>query len=258
MFIPLHIKSDYSIGLGTASVEELVAKAVTMGYGALALTDLENLYGQVRFHHHCRLSGVRPLTGVELRVGFHGHGQVGERRGRLVLLASNKDGYRNLCRIISQRRGGAGSISMGAATDFISLAGRHSEGLFALTDDPEVVEMLFAAGKFPPARLGILLVRPDEANADRRRRETAARLGIQLVADLDVAFLSRDDYQLHLLISAIHQGERLEVIRSQKVERGPIDGCDLLMRQRLFLTMSLRRLPWQLRSRILPSRPFHS
>lgn len=49
MFVPLRVKSDYSLGLGTASVEELIEAAAALGYRTLGLADLENLYGKTRF-----------------------------------------------------------------------------------------------------------------------------------------------------------------------------------------------------------------
>lgn len=64
MFVPLHVKSHYSLGFGTASVEELVKSAAELGYKSLALTDIENMYGQVRFHSLCRGHGIRALSGV--------------------------------------------------------------------------------------------------------------------------------------------------------------------------------------------------
>jgi DNA polymerase III subunit alpha len=81
-FAPLHVKSDYSLGYGTASIEYLVARAAALGYRSLALTDLENLYGQFHFHHLCRLYGIRPITGIELRPGFDGRGSPGSKAGR--------------------------------------------------------------------------------------------------------------------------------------------------------------------------------
>ena len=60
MLVPLHQKSDYSLAYGTASIEELVEQAAALGYRSLALADLENLYGQVRFHQQCRARGIRP------------------------------------------------------------------------------------------------------------------------------------------------------------------------------------------------------
>src|SRR5436190_18215187 len=104
MFIPLHTKSNYSPGYGTATVEELVGRAVADGYPALALTDIENLYGQPRFHEAARQHGVRPITGVELRSGY-GPAALGDREERLLLLARDRSGYESICRIITARRG---------------------------------------------------------------------------------------------------------------------------------------------------------
>src|SRR5437868_14220314 len=106
MFAPLHTKSEHSAGYGTASVHELVRRAAEFGCPALALTDVENLYGQVKFHHAARHWGVKPITGVELRAGY-GPGTLGRKERRLVLLARDRSGYESLCRIITRRRGTA-------------------------------------------------------------------------------------------------------------------------------------------------------
>src|SRR4051812_40905064 len=103
MFVPLHTKSDHSPGYGTASVEELVRGVAARGFSAVALTDVENFYGQVQYHHAARAWGIQPITGVELRSGYGAHA-LGSKQGRLVLLARDRDGYRSLCRIITRRR----------------------------------------------------------------------------------------------------------------------------------------------------------
>src|SRR5438477_643402 len=72
MFAPLHMKSEYSLEEGVAPVEDLLRRAADSGYPAAALTDVENLHGQVRFHLAARSLGVRPITGVELRAAPHG------------------------------------------------------------------------------------------------------------------------------------------------------------------------------------------
>src|SRR5687768_2638195 len=110
MFVPLHVKCDYSAGYGTASVEVLCRRAAEYGYPALALTDVENLYGQVRFHAAAREYGIKPITGVELRAGY-GPGELGRKSGRLVLLARNRNGYESLCRIITARRSTRGHLT---------------------------------------------------------------------------------------------------------------------------------------------------
>jgi DNA polymerase III alpha subunit len=81
-----------------------VRRAAGFGYPALALTDVENLYGQVKFHHAARLYGIKPITGVELRSGYAA-AKLGRKEGRLILLARDRTGYESLCRILTRRRG---------------------------------------------------------------------------------------------------------------------------------------------------------
>ena len=100
MFVPLHAKSAYSLGYGTASIEELVRRTAELGYPALALTDVENLYGQIQFHHAARHHGIKPITGVELRAGYGPHA-LGQKAGRIILLRADRVGYESICRIIS-------------------------------------------------------------------------------------------------------------------------------------------------------------
>lgn len=223
MFIPLHVKSDYSLGYGTASIEELVERAATLGYSTLGLTDLENLYGQVRFHHACRARGIRPVTGIELRPHFDGKRDFGRRAGRVVLLASNRAGYRSLCRIVSRRRGAAGPRAGKSllGTDPVPLLAGREEGLFVVSDDLHVLERLIAGGTFSHDRLGLLLVRPEYPGNERSQPEAARRLRIPLVADLDVVLLEKKDYPLHLLQIAVRQGRRVaEVGNSAAAEDG--------------------------------------
>ncbi len=221
MFVPLHIKSEYSLGFGTASVEELAMRAAAFGYGAIALTDLENMAEQVRFHYQCRAVGIRAITGIELRPGFDGRREFGSREGRVVLLAADRTGYRSICRIVSRRRT-VPNRKIGAALqeqDLSTVIQDEPEGLFALSDDRVLLEKLLAGGRFSRERLGFLLVRPGDRKRQEASLEHAIRLGIRPVADLDAVIPDPEDHRLHALQVAIRQGKRLsEVLGSPAVE----------------------------------------
>lgn len=222
MFVPLHVKSDFSLGYGTASVDQLVERAAELGYRSLALTDLENLYGQVRFHDRCRRHGVRPITGVELRPGFDARQSPGSKKGRVVLLARDECGYRSLCRIVSCRRGGLDGGKGGPLDDPLPLVARYPEGLIALSDDPAVIERLHAGGSFAAAHLGLLLVRPAGLPVpDVPVSRGAGGQRIRKVADLDAAFAAAGDRPLHLLQLAVAQGRLIkETAGSGEAESG--------------------------------------
>src|SRR6187551_2150969 len=95
--------------MGTAAIPALVQHVGRVGFTHLGLTDLETLSGQVQFHAACRAEGLKPVTGVELRSHFQAGTAFGQRRGRVVVLATDARGYAALCRIVTRRRHSAGA-----------------------------------------------------------------------------------------------------------------------------------------------------
>ena len=65
-FIHLRLHSEYSIVDGIVRIEDVVAKAVADGMPALALTDLSNLFGLVKFYQGARTRGIKPIIGCDL------------------------------------------------------------------------------------------------------------------------------------------------------------------------------------------------
>src|SRR5436190_7359303 len=190
MFAPLHVKSEYSLGLGTTSVEALARAAAERGFPALALTDRENLYGQVRFHLVARAAGVRPITGVELE------GPAVGGRSRLVLLARDETGYESLCRIVSARRRTAHGDA--PVLECLSVQPR---GLFFLAEDAATTRALLEAGV--PADDVRYLLRPGGPPGLATVRSVAAP---------DVTMLGPADRELHTLLRAIRERTRYGTI----------------------------------------------
>lgn len=149
-FIPLHVHSQYSILNSTASIEELVAKAKTLGFPALALTDEGNMYGAVEFYKACKEATVKPLLGCELQLAA-GHRTEKKRSPGipsgfpLVLLAKNQEGYRNLCKLSS-----AAHLEGFYYTPRIDkeLLAAHREGLICLSGPVQgLIPFLILQGK---------------------------------------------------------------------------------------------------------------
>ena len=94
-YVELHCISNYSFLRGASHPEELVARAAELGYTALALTDECSFAGVVRAHQEAKRRNLKLLMGTEIRL----------RDGpRLVLLARNRRGYAQLCRLITRGR----------------------------------------------------------------------------------------------------------------------------------------------------------
>ena len=98
-FIHLRTHTEFSVVDGSLRIDDLTAAAAANGQGALAISDLCNLFGAVKFYSAARKRGVKPLIGVDLWLEPAG----GEKQpSRLLALAQNNRGYLNLCELISR------------------------------------------------------------------------------------------------------------------------------------------------------------
>ncbi len=186
-YIPLHVRSAYSLGRGTAPVEALVARAAAYGHDALALTDRNNLYGAVPFTRACREAGIRPILGAE----------VDGPDGIAVLLVADAVGYANLCRLITRRHLDPG-FRLGKA-----LAELHP-GLHVLVDEPRLLAAL--ARVVPRGRLHAELAAPRHGEPVFGAVADAARgLGLDAVATGAVTCLDRTEHRLHAALTAIRE-----------------------------------------------------
>ena len=96
-YVELHARSAFSFLRG-ASIPELyaaycgeLAEKESLGH-AMALTDVDGVYGSVRFHSEAKKRGIRAHVGAEVT----GPG------GRYTLLCESREGYQNLCRLITR------------------------------------------------------------------------------------------------------------------------------------------------------------
>ncbi|HEY2396805.1 MAG TPA: error-prone DNA polymerase [Rudaea sp.] len=94
-YAELHCLSDFSFQRGAANALELFERAKACGYEALAITDDCSLAGIVRAYEASRKTGLLLIVGNEITL---------DDGTKLVLLVENKQGYENLCRLITTGR----------------------------------------------------------------------------------------------------------------------------------------------------------
>ncbi|MFC2068805.1 PHP domain-containing protein, partial [Chloroflexota bacterium] len=88
----LHCHSYYSFHDGASSLEELIVRVKELGYHALAITDHDNLCGAMPFAQLAKSLEIQVIIGAEVTLQGNHH---------LTLLAKNRQGYANLCRLIT-------------------------------------------------------------------------------------------------------------------------------------------------------------
>ena len=236
VFVHLRLHSEYSIADGMVRLDAAVAKAAADGMPALALTDLANLFGMVKFYSSARNRGVKPIIGCDVWVA-PAAGAVAEndrdRPVRLLLLAKHHGGYLRLCELLTQaflgpRQRGRAEITRAAFAD------GDNSGLIALSGAAlgDVGQSLLMGGtaqaetaarewaRLFPDSFYIELQRYGQPQAEPLIAASvalAAKLGLPVVATHPVQFLERDDFKAHEARVCIAEGYALADPRRPRV-----------------------------------------
>ncbi|MGE5665768.1 MAG: PHP domain-containing protein, partial [Betaproteobacteria bacterium] len=95
-FVHLRLHSEFSVTDGIVRLDDAVKTAAADGQGALALTDLANVFGAVRFYSAARKAGVKPILGADLWIT---HDEDRDQPFRLLVLVQDRAGYHRLCEL---------------------------------------------------------------------------------------------------------------------------------------------------------------
>jgi len=140
MYVELHSRSAFSFLEGASIPEELISVCSNLGMPALALLDLDGVYGSPRFHLAAKKVGIKAHIGAEVTcAAFLPLKRTQDRSAhcefRLSLLVASRNGYQNLCRLITKMKLRVGRKEGACAleSDFIE----HADGLICLTGGEE-------------------------------------------------------------------------------------------------------------------------
>ncbi len=202
-YAELHCLTNFSFLRGASHPEELVARAAALGYAALAITDECSVAGVVRAHVAAKEHGLKLLLGAELRLADG---------PKLVLLATDRAGYGNLCELITagRRRADKGSYRLTRA----DLDGGLAGCLALLIPSPiphsrSPGEAVWLAERFP-GRAWVaaeLHCGPDDRARLAGLRELARAADVPLVAAGDVHMHLRSRRRLQDVLTAVRLGK---------------------------------------------------
>jgi error-prone DNA polymerase len=214
-YVELHAHSNFSLLDGACFPEQMVEAAHAKGMNALALTDHDGLYGVPQFCKTAKGAGLKPIVGAELTLEADLH---------VTLLARDKRGYSNLCRLITraQLSGSKGQPHL----RFAHLA-ELSEGLICLSGckKGEIPTLLVqkrkedaqrATGKYLSVFSGSFFIElqhhldPEDSHLCQELMRLAHTMNIQTVATNNVHYRQRDEQKLHDVLTCIRNGVTLD------------------------------------------------
>jgi DNA polymerase-3 subunit alpha len=237
-YVHLRLHSEYSIVDGIVRIDEAVEAAAADGMPALALTDLSNVFGLVKFYQEARAAGVKPVIGCDLWLENEADR---DKPYRVLLLCQSRAGYLKLCNLVTrayrsnQYRGRPelkrGWLEESGTEGLIALSGAHhgDVGQALVADNARQAQRLAREWDvlFPgryylevqrlgkgATTLGAAAI-PVESHVQRVLK-LASTMKLPVVATHPVQFVKREDFRAHEARVCISQGYTLSDQRRPK------------------------------------------
>jgi DNA polymerase-3 subunit alpha len=221
-FVHLHVHTEYSLVDGICRISNLVDQARMLQMPSIAITDISNIYGVVKFYQSCEGRGIKPIIGVELNIA--NERDAGERP-RIVLLCRNNRGYRFICELLTTLHSNSepsGEIVVTknalaeGGQDLIALSG----GLHGDVGQALATENYFQAQSLIGEYLDLfqgnfyLEVSKTGEAGEEEYLQKALSLGsetqVPIVASNNVRYVNRGEYEAHEIRVCINNGRILD------------------------------------------------
>ena len=238
-FVHLHCHTEYSLLDGANKVDKLFQRIKSLKQPAVAMTDHGNMFGAIEFYREAMKQGIKPIIGCEIYVAptsrFEKKGVdkgPKEYNNHLILLAMNREGYRNLCKL----------VSLGYMEGFYykpridkEVLGELNGGLIALSAclQGEVCQAL-SAGNIKKAKAAAETYASifndryyieiqdnklaEQEKVNRLLVELAKDLSIPVVATNDCHYGERADFHAHDVLLCVQTGKTVDEDNRLKME----------------------------------------
>jgi DNA polymerase-3 subunit alpha len=222
MFVHLRLHTEFSVVDSTNRIDDVVKVAAKDNQPALAITDLNNLFGAIKFYKGARGKGVKPVIGAEVII--EGLGTDPTAVSRVILLVQNKQGYLNMSELIA--RAFTQNVVKNQAVVKMAWLKELHEGLICLAgaqagpvgqalvqgDTARAYEAAMQLATVFPHRFYLELQRAGRTDDEAHVVATvqlAARMMLPVVATHPIQFTEPDDFEAHEARVCIADGEIL-------------------------------------------------
>ena len=233
-FVHLRLHSEFSIVDGIVRLDDGIEHAVNYEMGALALTDLSNIFGLIKFYTGARKAGVKPIMGVDIWISNQ---ENPEQAHRGLLLVKNNRGYLNLCELMtratldnqnlerseidsrwflqnsSSAEAQKNPFKLNEGLIFLSGAMAGDVGVALTSNRRDLAEKFAQQWELIfPGNFYLEVQRTGVSNEEfyiQEVTELAARLQIPIVATHPIQFISKEDFNAHEIRVCIADGQQL-------------------------------------------------
>ncbi|MCV6799361.1 DNA polymerase III subunit alpha [Achromobacter ruhlandii] len=219
-FVHLRVHSEFSVVDGIVRIPDLIKRVAKLGQPAVALTDLSNLFGLIKFYKGARGAGIKPIAGCDVWLS---NDEDPAKPFRVLLLVRNHQGYLNLCELLSRAfltNQGKGRAEirrewLQGQDGLIVLSGGRGGDVGQALDAGNAVSALALARQWAHMFPGSYYIELQRAGMDGDEAYTQAAMrlageaGLPVVATHPVQFLDEYEFQAHEARVCIAEGEIL-------------------------------------------------
>ena len=256
-FVHLHVHTEYSLLDGACRIDRMMERVKELGQDSIAITDHGVMYGCIDFYKAAKAAGIKPIIGCEVYVArrkmadrVHG---IDNDPYHLVLLCKNRQGYENLCYMVSEAflHGFYGKPRI----DLELLRQRH-EGLIALSAclagaiPQALMNESYASAKAYALQMADIMGEgnfylelqnhgiPEQLAVNQGIGRLARETGLPLVVTNDAHYLRREDAKMQDVLLCIQTGKTVDdenrmrfssddfYLKSEQELRALFPGCE--------------------------------
>ena len=256
-FVHLHVHTEYSLLDGACRIDRMMERVKELGQDSIAITDHGVMYGCIDFYKAAKAAGIKPIIGCEVYVArrkmadrVHG---IDNDPYHLVLLCKNRQGYENLCYMVSEAflHGFYGKPRI----DLELLRQRH-DGLIALSAclagaiPQALMNESYASAKAYALQMADIMGEgnfylelqnhgiPEQLAVNQGIGRLARETGLPLVVTNDAHYLRREDAKMQDVLLCIQTGKTVDdenrmrfssddfYLKSEEELRALFPGCE--------------------------------
>lgn len=256
-FVHLHVHTEYSLLDGACRIDRMMERVKELGQDSIAITDHGVMYGCIDFYKAAKAAGIKPIIGCEVYVArrkmadrVHG---IDNDPYHLVLLCKNRQGYENLCYMVSEAflHGFYGKPRI----DLDLLRQRH-DGLIALSAclagaiPQALMNESYASAKAYALQMADIMGEgnfylelqnhgiPEQLAVNQGIGRLARETGLPLVVTNDAHYLRREDAKMQDVLLCIQTGKTVDdenrmrfssddfYLKSEEELRALFPGCE--------------------------------
>ncbi|QJC29078.1 DNA polymerase III subunit alpha [Enterobacteriaceae endosymbiont of Plateumaris rustica] len=228
-FIHLHVHSDYSMKDGLAKIDHLIKRTAEFNMPAIAITDITNIFGLIKFYKKAHNSGIKAIIGSEFIIknciNLHSYFT------KIIILAKNNIGYYNLKLLISDAYKGGYDNFIGPFITYKMLV-KYNKGLIILSGGVKgdigknilskniflVEKIINFYKKYFPNNFYIELTRTNRIYEEKYIYlilNIANDFNLPVVATNEVCFLDKKDFLTHEIRVSINKGYTLNQFKKK-------------------------------------------